>query len=224
MKWGKIMNKEHFLIELKIYLKPLTNQQQALILNKYETIFEERSATGETEEQIAKSLGKPRGIAEEILQEFDISVPEKRIERDGWQEIQPIVNNDYYYEEELEHPYDDTYRSYERPHHSGFTRFCQIAGVLSFNFLFMFWMIFAAIMVFFACWLVAVVFLFSPILAGISVFAGFNDAAMFQLFVRIFLSGAGIVGIVILLPLTKFFGNCLRRYLQWNVRVLRGEV
>ncbi|MGX7265821.1 DUF1700 domain-containing protein [Enterococcus crotali] len=218
------MNKEHFLIELKIYLKPLTNQQQALILNKYEAIFEERSATGETEEQIAKSLGKPRGIAEEILQEFDISVPEKRIERDGWQEIQPIVNNDYYYEEELEHPYDDAYRSYERPHHGGFTRFCQIAGVLSFNFLFMFWMIFAAIMVFFACWLVAVVFLFSPILAGISVFAGFNDAAMFQLFASIFLSGAGIVGIVILLPLTKFFGNCLRRYLQWNVRVLRGEV
>ncbi|ALS02850.1 hypothetical protein ATZ33_16140 [Enterococcus silesiacus] len=218
------MNKEHFLIELKIYLKPLNSQQQALILNKYETIFEERLAEGDTEEQIAKSLGKPRGIAEEILQEFDISVPEKRIERDGWQEIQPVVNNDYYYEEELEHPYEDPYRSYERPHHNGFTRFCQIAGVLSFNFLFMFWIIFAFIMVFFAFWLVGVVFLFSPILGGISVFTGFNDGAMFQLFASIFLSGAGIVGLLILTPLTKFFGKCLQRYLQWNVRVLRGEV
>lgn len=223
MKWGKIMNKEHFLIELKIYLKPLTNQQQTLVLNKYETIFEERSVAGESEEQIAKSLGKPRGIAEEILQEFDISVPEKRIERDGWQEIQPVVSHDYSYEE-LEHPYDDTYRSYERPHHNGFIRFCQIAGVLSFNFFFMFWMIFTAIMLFFACWLVAVTFLFSPILAGISAFAGFNDGMMFQLFASIFLSGAGLVGLLILMPLTKFFGKCLRRYLQWNIRVLRGEV
>ncbi|EOL49018.1 hypothetical protein I580_01167 [Enterococcus caccae ATCC BAA-1240] len=224
MKWGKTMNKEHFLIELKIYLKPLTNQQQVFILNKYETIFEERSAAGETEEQIAKSLGKPRGIAEEILQEFDISVPEKKLERDGWQEIQPIVNNDYYYEDIPEHPYDDTYRTYERPHHNGFTRFCQIAGILLFNFLFMFWMIFASIMLLFSGWLTAVLFLFSPILGGISIFAGFNDGTMFQLFLSIFLSGAGIIGLLILTPLTKFFGKVLRRYLQWTIRVLRGEI
>ncbi|MGX7150632.1 DUF1700 domain-containing protein [Enterococcus ureasiticus] len=218
------MNKEHFLIELKIYLKPLTNQQQSFILNKYETIFDERIAAGETEEQIAKSLGKPRAIAEEILQEFDITVPEKKLERDGWQEIQPVVNNDYRYDEIPEHPYDDTYRSYERPHRSGFTRFCQVAGVLSFNFLFMFWMIFAFIMVVFSCWLVAIVFLFSPILGGVSVFSGFNDGAIFQLSVSIFLFGAGIIGLLILTPLTKFFGKVLKRYLQWNIRVLRGEV
>lgn len=224
MKWGKKMNKEHFLIELKIYLKPLTSQQQAFILNKYETIFAERSADGQTEEEIAKSLGKPRGIAEEILQEFDITIPEKKLERDGWQEIQPVVNNDYFYEEEPEHPYDDNYRSYERPQHSGFMRFCQVAGVLSFNFMFMFWMIFAIVMVFFACWLVAVVFLFSPILSGISLVAGFNDGTMFQLFLSLFFSGAGIIGLVILAPLTKFFGTCLKRYLQWNIRVLRGEI
>lgn len=218
------MNKEHFLIELKIYLKPLNSQQQAFILNKYETIFQERLADGETEEEIAKSLGKPRGIAEEILEEFDISVPEKKLERDGWQEIQPVVNDDYYYEDVPEHPYDDTYHSYERPRHGHFVRFCQVAGVLSFNFLFMFWMIFAFIMVFFACWLVAIVFLFSPILGGISIFAGFNDATMFELFLSIFLSGAGIIGLLILTPLTKFSGKCLKRYLQWNIRVLRGEI
>ncbi|MBO0438797.1 DUF1700 domain-containing protein [Candidatus Enterococcus ikei] len=218
------MNKEHFLIELKIYLKPLTPQQQAFVLNKYETIFDERSAAGETEEEIAKSLGKPRSIAEEILQEFDIAIPEKKLERDGWQEIQPNVTNDYYYEEAPEHPYDDTYQTYERPRHSGFTRFCQVAGVLSLNFLLMIWFIFAFIMIFFACWLVAVVFLFSPILGGISVVAGFNDATMFQMFLSIFLCGAGVIGILILTPLTKFFGKVLRRYLQWNIQVLRGEI
>lgn len=224
MKWGKKMNKEHFLIELKIYLKPLSSQQQSFILNKYEEIFKERLANGETEEQIAKSLGKPRGIAEEILQEFDITVPEKKIERGGWQEIQPVATNDYYYEEAPEHPYDYTYRTDDRPHHNGFVRFCQVAGVLSLNFLFMFWMIFTAIMLLFSGWLAAVLFLFSPILGGISVFAGFNDGTMFQLFLSLFLCGAGIIGLLILTPLTKFFGKVLKHYLQWNIRVLRGEI
>ncbi|MGM0219575.1 DUF1700 domain-containing protein [Enterococcus sp. AZ126] len=218
------MNKEHFLIELKIYLKPLTHQQQAFILNKYEVIFEERLAGGETEEEIAKNLGKPRGIAEEILQEFDITVPEKKLERDGWQEIQPTVSNDYQYEEIPEHPYDDDYRSYERPRHNGFVRFCQVIGVLSFNFLFMFWMIFAFIMFLFSGWLVAVIFLFSPIFGGISIFSSFNDGTMFELFFSIFLSGAGVIGLLILTPLTKFFGKVFKRYFQWNIRVLRGEI
>lgn len=217
------MNKEHFLIELKIYLKPLSNQQQATILTKYETIFEERSAEGETEEQIAKSLGKPRGIAEEILEEFDISVPEKKMERDGWQEIQPVTNEDYY-DEMPEHPYDHAYRAYEQPHHSPFVRFCQVAGILSLNFFLMIWLIFAFLMVLFSCWLVAVVFLFSPILGGISMVAGFNDGTVFQLFVSVFLSGAGIIGLLILTPVTKWIGKGLKHYLQWNIRVLRGGI
>lgn len=210
------MNKEHFLIELKIYLKALTNQQQAFILNKYETIFEERLVAGETEEQIAKSLDKPRNIAEDILQEFDITIPEKKLERDGWQEIHPIVNNDLHSEYNCQ--------SNEQPHYSSFTRFCQIAGILSLNFLLMFWFIFTVIIMVFASWLVAIILVFSPILGGILVVSGPNDAMMFQLFVSIFLAGAGIIGLLILTPLTKFLGTALRGYLQWNIQVLRGEI
>lgn len=88
----------------------------------------------------------------------------------------------------------------------------------------MFWMIFTAIMFLFSGWLAAVLFLFSPILGGISVFAGFNDGSMFQLFLSLFLCGAGIIGLLILTPLTKFFGKVLKHYLQWNIRVLRGEI
>lgn len=219
------MNKEHFLIELKIYLKPLSVQQQTFILNKYETIFTERIAAGEAEVEIAKSLGKPRSIAEEILQEFDITVPEKRLERDGWQEIQPEadpITDDYFTEEAYEHPYDD-YQQYERSQNSPFVRFCQIAGIIFLNVLFMFWAIISVILFFFSGWLAAIIFLFSPILGGISVFAGFNDGSMFSLFLSIFFFGAGIIGLLILTPLTKFFGKVLRGYLQWNKRVLRGE-
>ncbi|MEI5994553.1 DUF1700 domain-containing protein [Candidatus Enterococcus mansonii] len=218
------MNKEHFLIELKIYLKPLSNQQQTFVLDKYDAIFTERLAGGETEEQIAKSLGKPRSIAEEILQEFDITVPEKKLERDGWQEIQPTVDSNYYYDDSSEHPYDPSYQSYERPRRSTFARLCQVFGILSLNFLLMFWVIFSIIMFFFSGWLAAVLFLLSPILGGFSVIAGLNDGTMFQLFVSIFLFGAGIIGLLILTPLTKAFAKILRRYAQWNLRVLRGDI
>ncbi|MTD38295.1 DUF1700 domain-containing protein [Erwinia sp. CPCC 100877] len=217
------MNKEHFLIELKIYLKPLSAHQQIQVLNKYETLFNERLAAGETEEEIAKSLGKPRSIAEEILQEFDISVPEKKLGIDGWQEIPPAPTVEYDYSDYV-HPYNEAAQAYERPHHSPFVRFCQIVGILSLNFILMFWVIFAIIMGFFSGWLASILLLFSPILGGVSVLASFNDASMFQLFLSIFLSGIGIIGLVILVPLTKFFGKLLKLYLQWNIRVLKGEI
>ena len=59
---GSGMNKEHFIIELKIYLKALNPKDQAIILAKYKALFDARVAEGETEEQVAKSLGKPRVI------------------------------------------------------------------------------------------------------------------------------------------------------------------
>lgn len=84
---GSGMNKEHFIIELKIYLKALNPKDQAIILAKYKALFDARVAEGETEEQVAKSLGKPRVIAEEILKEQGIELTERKIENNGWQEI-----------------------------------------------------------------------------------------------------------------------------------------
>lgn len=84
---GSGMNKEHFIIELKIYLKALNPKDQAIILAKYKALFDARVAEGETEEQVAKSLGKPRIIAEEILKEQGIELTERKIENNGWQEI-----------------------------------------------------------------------------------------------------------------------------------------
>lgn len=219
------MNKEHFLIELKIYLKPLSYQQQAAILDKYEEIFDDRIAAGETEEQIAKSLGKPRSIAEEILQEFDIDVPEKRLTKDGWQEISSSQTYDEYEKYEDEHPYDyydeDTYYK-NRPQRPGF-RALKICALLAFDFLFMFWMFFAFAAVVFSCWLAAVILVLSPILGTYSVIVGFNDAGLFQLFFSIFLCGAGIIGTMILLPLTRLFFSSLKRYIAWHGVVFGGR-
>ena len=45
---GSGMNKEHFIIELKIYLKALNPKDQAIILAKYKALFDARVAEGET--------------------------------------------------------------------------------------------------------------------------------------------------------------------------------
>lgn len=220
------MNKEHFLIELKIYLKPLSYQQQAAILDKYEEIFDDRAAAGESEEQIAKSLGKPRAIAEEILQEFDIDVPEKRLTRDGWQEISSAQTYDDYNSYEKEHPYDDYYEDdayYRKRPQSPGMKALKIGGLLAFDFLFMFWMFFAFAAVVFSLWLVAGIFLLSPILGAYSVIVGFNDAGLFQLFFSIFLCGAGMIGTMILLPITKLFFSSLKRYIAWHGVVFGGR-
>lgn len=225
MKRGDKMNKEHFLIELKIYLKPLSYQKQAVILDKYEAIFDERIATGETEEAIAKELGKPRNIASDILKEFDIEIPEKQLGRDGWQEFQPKREECFYDSEPIEEPpYNDEYRVYERPQHSGFVRFCQISGILALNFLMMIWVIFGMLMGLLGLWVAAAACLLSPILGGYAVIAGFNDGSMFQLFFSIFLFGGSIIGLLILKPITAWFFRILKHYFVWNISVLRGDV
>ena len=225
------MNREHFLIELKIYLKSLSPKQQLTILNKYETLFEERLATGESEEQVAKELGKPKTIAQEILKEFDIDVIEKKMIHDGWEEISPQKKNseefdyDTYYNS-ADDTYDEkeSYYDYPSPVQSPFVRFCQIAGILALNCLLMFWLIFSAILLLFSCWLVAAICLFSPAIGIYSMLTNVGDYASLQLFASILFFGIGTIGSLILMPLTKWFIILMGHYFKWNLSVLRGGV
>ena len=222
------MNKDHFLIELKIYLKSLSTKQQMTILNKYEELFNERLATGETEEQIAKELGKPKIIAEEILKEFNIDVPEKKMIHDGWEEISPqkkaseeFEYGAYYHSENEDDPYSNS--QYKQPvPYSPFVRFCQVAGILSLNFLLMIWLIFAGIMVIFSFWIATFVFLLSPIIGIYSMLINMGAYGFLQLFAGILFFGVGIIAVLVLTPLTKWFIKGLKYYFKWNLFVLRG--
>lgn len=222
------MNKEHFLIELKIYLRPLSAQQQAFVLDKYEALFDDGVAAGQSEEEVAKSLGKPKEIAEQVLEEFDIQVPEKKLTKNGWTEItgdgpqfasmpddEPYVDPGHPYEEEYEDDYG--YREPRRPH-----RFWRGVGLFCLNFFFMIWMWFTAFMLLFAGWITAGAFVISPILGVGSLILSFNDGGLFQLFMSLFLCGAGIIGVLILIPLSKFCVSLLKRYINWNRFVMRG--
>ena len=61
------MNKEHFMIELKLSLRDLDESERQDVMRDYLEHFENGLAEGKTEEQIAKELGSPSQIAKEIL-------------------------------------------------------------------------------------------------------------------------------------------------------------
>lgn len=200
------MNKEHFLIELKIYLKPLPVQDQEPIIQKYETFFEERMTQGETEEVIAKSLGKPKQIAENILKEFDMPLKEKQLTQESWQEIPAATEN---WEEPLRK---------ER-------NFLTMAFILCIDVFFMTWFVPFVCSMLIGGWLTAIALLLSPIILGFLSLISLFSTSFFTFYVllSLFLFGSGIIGCLILHPLTKLCIYLAKQYINWHVAAFRKE-
>lgn len=216
------MNKEHFLTELKIHLKALPKQQLAYILQLYGEKFDKQLAEGQQEAAISKCLGNPREIAEDILEEFGISADEASTPHDEWQEFTQAnaqtTNTQYGYYQN----YDSTYeRSPKKP--TFFIRFCQIAGVLLFNFLFMIWMLFAGLAVLFGLWTVVIVMLLMPIVGVFAFVMSSGAVALTGLFITLFCCGLGFIGLAIMVPITTYSFRFIKYYTKWNLNTLRGR-
>jgi hypothetical protein len=91
------MNREHYLTELGIYLRPLPAQIQIEILHSYEDLFEKEIAKGKSEFEVSQELGSPQAAAEKLLAEFAVEPQEKEIYPGGWEEIEkePLQTSDY---------------------------------------------------------------------------------------------------------------------------------
>ncbi|MGZ9586987.1 DUF1700 domain-containing protein [Paenibacillus marinisediminis] len=61
------MNKREFMIRLQYELRPLPEKERVEILEEYDAHFEFGKQLGRTEEEIAKELGVPEELAEELL-------------------------------------------------------------------------------------------------------------------------------------------------------------
>lgn len=210
------MNKEHFLTELKIHLKGLPPKKISYILAMYNDKFDKLIRDGQTEPQISKSLGQPSKIATAILKEFGVTPKNITPPHDEWQEFT---------EKQTYHPYaeESQLNTTRVKPASFFIRFCQIVGVLAFNLLFMLWMIFAGLCCLFGAWAVALVLAICPIAGIIAFFLSIGSVAFFQLFFGLALGGLGLIGIAIMLPLTKYSFRFLRYYWRWTMKTLRGE-
>lgn len=235
------MNKEHFLTELTIYLKPLSSKERAEILATYEELFQDGLAQGQTEEVIAKGLGKPKDIAADILAEHHLDFQEKKIYRNVWQEFKPehrkyegprfdqkdyttsqAKNNQQTQEVQDDFPYAEQYGDYRRPPKS--QSVLKKLMLLAFNLLIFIWAWFSIFMTCIACWLTVVVLLCAPLIGvGLFFFLPFS-AAIFQMAIAMILFGCGLLGVCVGRPITHFFFSLTKRYWRFNRTVFSGGV
>ncbi|MGY3767145.1 DUF1700 domain-containing protein [Vagococcus vulneris] len=203
------MNKEHFLIELKLHLRPLATDEQEKILNYYTEFFTKQQAEGLSEYEISQQLPHPKEIAQELLGSDYYDAFEQSQNRNDWQEFSV--------DEETE-PYAES----SEPE-SGVIRFIQVIGIICLNVLFMLWVIIVFASLLFAGWITALAFIISPALAGFNLFFVIDSFNFMQLFISLILCGSGIIGCLILKPITSGGFKLLKAYSKWNFYVLSGR-
>ncbi len=215
------MNKEHFLIELKLHLRQLSLVDQQIILTKYEELFDTKISEGLTEYQITKELASPKEIAILILKEFNIEFEETTGIANDWMEFSS-QNDNSYFSENHHNPYSKEYEIKRNPD-SGFIRFFQISGITLLNLFFMIWLIFGWALTLFMGWILTISFIVSPLLGAFSFLSLTNSYGLFQLCISVILCGVGLIGLLIMVPFSKVSFNLLKTYGHWNLQVLKGE-
>ena len=210
------MNQEHFLTELKIHLKHLPPRQRDYILQIYLEKFNSLIASGLNEAEASQTIGDPKEIAHAILNEMGIQPEPATPTHNDWQEITPPAT------ETSTHPY---YQDYPEPRKrpSFFIRFCQVLGILALNFLLMIWVIVSAVMLLFSFWLTVILLLIAPLIGLVVVLTASGAYAFFQLYAAIAFGGLGLIGLALLLPLSRYSFRLIKTYTKWSFSVLGGR-
>lgn len=211
------MNREHFFIELKLYLRQLTQTDLQKVIDEYQALFDDKLSEGLTEFEITKELATPKQIAQDILAELNLPFDIPSTTNQDWIEFSSPTNDN----EQYHHPYQPSSR-YTDSSATAFTRFFQIAGIISLNALFMIWAILSWALLLFSGWLVSLTFILSPLIS-VYLLLQLNSAySMFQFFMTLILCGIGLIISVILKPLTNGSFKLLNYYTKWNLSVLKG--
>lgn len=204
------MNKEHFFIELKLYLNQLSKEEQQAIISTYEQIFEEKTNQGLSEYEITQTLPSPKQIAQAILEELGLTFDTTSKIEDDWVEI--TSDNDYTYQPTNQYAQHDTPLS----------RAFQLIGLGMLNILFMFWVIILIFTLLISGWIVALVFMASPLMSLYLLGTAISTYAWFQFFASLILFGIGLLGFLIIKPITKGAFKLFKMYHKWCWTVLRG--
>lgn len=223
------MNEEYFLTELGIYLKVLPIDKKEEILATYKEVFQEGIANGQEEEMIAKSLGKPKDVASEILKKYDIPFAEKNIYKKGWEEIKPQkkeyhgprFNKDYTTHSDEEYFTESPEEPYAQPQEKSSNTLIKLVLIL-FNFFVMIWVIIGLFFAFLAAWILVILLLCAPLL-GVYLFLTLPiSAGIFQLALTFVCFGVGLLGLAIGRSLTSLALRGNKNYWAFNRRIFKG--
>lgn len=204
------MNKEHFFIELKLYLNQLSKEEQQAVIDTYDRIFNEKAETGLSEYEITQTLPSPKQIAQTILEELGLSFNVQSEVEDDWVEITHDTPHSY-----------DSYNKYAQ-NDLRINRPFQIIGITLLNVFFMFWIILLISILLVSGWLVIGAFIASPLLSLFLLGTAVSAYAWFQFFVSLILFGIGLLGFIIIKPITKGAFKLFLIYHKWCWSVLKG--
>ncbi|HCT95449.1 DUF1700 domain-containing protein [Vagococcus sp.] len=213
------MNEQHFLTELKIYLRPLQPRQIEAILMHYHQIFQEKKQEGLSEPEISASLAAPKDIAKKILNELgfhNVNISKKRHQESDWQELTDDdirLRNQYDYEQYFTAP----------PKRTSFTiKLLKWLGLLAFNLFFFVWILVGIFFMIGSFWLLVSLLLASPFVTIILPLWESYSFVWLQLFVSLVLFGIGLIGAVIMRYITSYFFKFVRHYIRAIKSMLKG--
>ncbi|MGY3779336.1 DUF1700 domain-containing protein [Isobaculum melis] len=212
------MNKEHFLISLKLSLRGVPSPILEDTLAYYESVFEQEIEAGKSEELISKELGNPKDIAKGIFVAHNIrpTVQAPQFSKGDWEEFEATQAE--------QQRYSGPQYAGEPPYRTASpTRGIFVAIALGFfNLIFILAPIIAIISVIFAAWIVSTSFILSPIIGIVVAVGELSSYAMFQFFASLILCGIGLLLLLLIVPITKFFFKACAAYIKWNIRAIRG--
>ncbi|AQP53948.1 hypothetical protein CBF34_05035 [Vagococcus penaei] len=206
------MNKEHFIIELKLHLRPLSQSDRDKIINYYLDYFAKEQANGLSEYEISRTLPHPKEIAYGILEDYDIPVNTTEPAQNDWVEF-------FVESKPSEEVPEYLYTEPESP----FVRLFQILGIIALNTFFMIWLILVFVCLLVAGWLTAIVLIASPGLTVYNLTHFISTFNLFQFSVSLALCGVGLIGFLLLRPLTAGGYKLLKAYIKWNLQIIRGR-
>lgn len=205
------MNKEHFLIELKLNLTDLPPEKISAILAEYEEKFAAELTDGKSEEQIVNELGHPKQLAAERLIQFGIKPKPKEASysQGDWVELdsEPEELND-----EIE-----AQQSY-----SPFVQFIKAVFIIGFNLFFVLTPMIVLLFCLLGAWITGIAFSFAPIFGIFALLGTYSVATVFQTFMTILICGIGLVMLAVCYSFTRVLTKLFRRYLVWMRRAIVG--
>lgn len=77
------MDRYEYLGTLKYYLRGISEKESNQIIEEFKSHFVEAEMSGQTDEETAESLGDPKAIAAEILEEYDVKEDRQTSEPQG---------------------------------------------------------------------------------------------------------------------------------------------
>lgn len=206
------MNKEHFMIELKLSLRDLSENDRQDVMSDYIEHFENGLAQGKSEEQIAKELGNPKQIAKEILAMYGIEAKQQG----------PEFSQGDWVAFETHQPFQET-NYLPKENHDGFLkRLMKGAALFFFNLIFILAPVLTILGFLLAGWIIAITFSLLPLAGIYMLITAFSTIALFQFALTIVFCGVGLLLIALGYPLTLLFAKLMKRYVLWNIYVVFG--